>query len=152
MKKNNIIIAVVIVIFLLAALLLLKKPALEQNQTQKLPESPLTQESNNQNPNQQIKEFTIDSWSEKDADGKWKPQFSLKEIAVKKGDKVKININVKSGRHDFKIDEFNIYKDTPTGQITTVEFIADKVGEFVYYCAQPGHRELGQWGILKVTE
>lgn len=98
-----------------------------------------------------VKEFSMDSFTEM-VDGKYKPQFSLKEIVVNKGDLVKININVKSGRHDFKIDEFNVYKDTPTGQITTVEFVADKAGEFVYYCNKPGHRAAGHWGTLKVIE
>ncbi|MEO0084406.1 MAG: cupredoxin domain-containing protein [candidate division WOR-3 bacterium] len=98
-----------------------------------------------------VKEFSMDSFTEM-VDGKPKPQFSLKEIVVNKGDLVKININVKSGRHDFKIDEFNVYKDTPTGQITTVEFVADKAGEFIYYCNQPGHRAAGHWGTLKVIE
>ena len=81
----------------------------------------------------------------------FKPQFSLKEITVNKGDKVKISINVTSGSHNFKLDEFGVFADTPTGQVTTVEFIADKAGEFIFYCNMPGHRAAGQWGTLKVV-
>ena len=98
-----------------------------------------------------IKEFSIDSYTDI-IDGKYYPKFSPKEITVNKGDIVKIKVNVKSGRHDFKIDEFNVYTDTPTNETTIIEFIADKTGEFVYYCAKPGHRQAGQWGTLKVLE
>ena len=79
-------------------------------------------------------------------------QFSLKEITVKRGDFVRIKVNVTRGTHDFNIDELDVHSGTPTGQITTVEFTANKSGDFVYYCSMPGHRESGQWGILKVLD
>jgi uncharacterized cupredoxin-like copper-binding protein len=104
-----------------------------------------------ENNNQAVKEFTMDSFVEF-VDGKPKPQFSLKEITVKKGDLVRLKITVTSGRHDFKIDELDVYADTPTNKETVVEFIADKAGDFIYYCNMPGHRTNGQWGTLKVTE
>ena len=59
-------------------------------------------------------------------------------------------MNTTSGTHDFNIDEFNVHASTPTGKVTPVEFVADKSGEFVYYCSLPGHRENGHWGTLKV--
>ncbi len=83
-------------------------------------------------------------------DGKPYPQFSIKDIAVNKGDLVRIKITMTKGLHDFKIDEFNAYADTPLNQEVTVEFTADKTGEFIYYCTKPGHRENGHWGTLKV--
>lgn len=78
------------------------------------------------------------------------PQFSLKEIAVNAGDRVKIYVNDTSGNHDFNIDEFNVHSETPAGQVTLVEFIVNRPGEFVYYCSKPGHRAAGQWGTLTV--
>lgn len=98
-----------------------------------------------------VKEFTMTSFVEF-IDGKPKPQFSLKEIVVNKGDLVRLKITVTSGRHDFKLDEFGIFADTPLNQETVVEFTADKAGEFIYYCNQPGHRANGQWGTLKIIE
>lgn len=99
-----------------------------------------------------IKEFTMTSFVEF-ADGKPKPQFSLKEITVNRGDLVRIKITVTSGMHDFKIDEFNVYADTKElNKEYVVEFTADKSGEFVYYCTKPGHRANGHWGTLKVIE
>jgi nitrous oxide reductase len=98
-----------------------------------------------------VKEFSMTSFVDMSS-GSPKPQFSLKEITVNKGDKVKIKITVTSGMHDFKIDEYGVYANTELGKETTVEFVADKVGEFVYYCTKPGHRQNGQWGTLKVLE
>ena len=99
----------------------------------------------------QVKEFSFDSFFVME-DGKPKPQFSVKEITVNKGDRIMFNVNVTSGAHDFNIDEFNIHQPTQTGQVAVVEFVADKAGEFVYYCNMPGHRANGHWGTLKVLE
>lgn len=100
---------------------------------------------------QSIKEFSMESFVEF-VDGKPKPQFSVKEIVINRGDLIRIKVATISGNHNFKIDEFDIYADTPVGQEITVEFTADKAGEFVYYCSQPGHRQAGHWGMLIVAE
>jgi len=99
----------------------------------------------------QVKEFIIESFVEF-VNEKPKPQYSIKEITVNKGDLVRIKITVTSGNHDFKIDELGVYADTKLNQEMIVEFTADKVGEFVYYCTKPGHRQAGHWGTLKVVE
>ena len=92
-----------------------------------------------------VKEFVITSFY--DNTGIW---FSLKEISVNKGDIVRIKVTNIKGRHDFVIDEYGIKKDTPLNEEVVIEFTADKVGEFIYYCSFPGHRQKGQWGTLKV--
>lgn len=97
------------------------------------------------------REIEIESFT-KIVDGKYFPQFSPKEITVKKGEAVRLKINATSGKHDFKIDELNVYSDTPVGQVTVIDFTPDKAGKFVYYCTKPKHRDLGQWGTLTVTE
>lgn len=94
-----------------------------------------------------VKEFSMTSYY--DAEGKW---FSLKEMSVKKGDKVRVKVTNTKGTHDFTIDEYGIKKMTPLNEEVVVEFTADKAGEFAYYCSVPGHRAGGQWGTLKVTE
>lgn len=93
------------------------------------------------------KEFTMTAYY--DTKGKW---FSLNEMAVKKGDTVRVKITNTAGMHDFTIDEMGIKKELPLNQEVVVEFVADKVGDFVYYCSMPGHRAGGQWGTLRVTE
>lgn len=103
------------------------------------------------NEGSEVKEFSMTSFVEF-VDGKPKPQYSKKEITVNKGDRVRIKVTVTGGTHDFKIDEFGVYADTRLNQELAIEFIADKTGEFIYYCAKPGHRANGHWGTLKVLD
>ncbi len=96
-----------------------------------------------------VKEFTMTAYYDPALK---KPIFSLPEISVKKGDKVKVKVTNTLGMHDFVIDELAVAKELPLNEEVTIEFTADKAGEFVYYCSKPGHRAGGQWGTLKVTE
>ncbi|MDP3956875.1 MAG: cupredoxin domain-containing protein [bacterium] len=94
-----------------------------------------------------VKEFSMTSYY--DEKGKW---FSLKEISVKKGDRVRIKVTNTKGTHDFNIDEYKIKEATPLNKEVVIEFTADKAGEFEYYCSMPGHRQAGQFGKLIVKE
>lgn len=78
-------------------------------------------------------------------------EFSVKEMRVKKGDTVLIRFSNEGGFHDWVIDEFNA--STPRiseGGEAMVEFVADKAGEFEYYCSVGSHRQLGMVGRLIV--
>lgn len=78
-------------------------------------------------------------------------RFDVKEMRVKKGDTVQVTFNNTGGSHDFVIDEFNVAtKVLPNGGSETVEFVADKTGEFEYYCSVGTHRQLGMKGTLIV--
>jgi len=80
-------------------------------------------------------------------------EFSIKEIRVKKGDKVRINLSIESGIHDWVIDDFSsATSQLSAGQSGFVEFIADKTGVFEYYCSVGNHRQLGMVGKLIVEE
>ncbi|MBI2611875.1 cupredoxin domain-containing protein [Candidatus Gottesmanbacteria bacterium] len=77
--------------------------------------------------------------------------FDVKEIKVKKGDTVRINYTNGQGLHDWTVDEFNARtKQLQAGQSETIEFVADKVGEFEYYCSVGNHRQQGMVGTLIV--
>lgn len=77
--------------------------------------------------------------------------FSLKEIKVKKGDKVKIVFTNNEGSHDLIIDELGVnIGQIQAGQSQTVEFTADKAGTFEYYCSVGQHRANGMFGQLIV--
>ncbi len=79
--------------------------------------------------------------------------FAPKQIAVKKGDTVKITFINNDGFHDLHIDEFNIAtKQIKAGAQETTTFVADKTGSFQYYCSVGTHRAMGMWGTLTVTE
>lgn len=78
-------------------------------------------------------------------------EFSLKEIRVKEGERVRVNFTNTQGFHDWGIDEFRVRtKQLQAGQSETVEFIASKKGEFEYYCSVGTHRQMGVVGKLIV--
>jgi len=73
------------------------------------------------------------------------------EIKVKKGDTVKIVFQNNGGTHNFNLDEFGVKgKTIKTGETDTVQFVADKIGTFEYYCSIGQHRKMGQRGNLIV--
>jgi len=73
--------------------------------------------------------------------------FSLKEIRVAKGDKVKINFESVGGFHDLVIDGYGqATTKVSDGQKASIEFTADKPGTFEYYCSVGSHRQMGMVG------
>lgn len=77
--------------------------------------------------------------------------FSLTEIKVKIGDRVRIVFQNVEGFHDWKLDEFNAAtKQIEAGQEETIEFTPDMTGTFEYYCSVGRHREMGMKGNLIV--
>lgn len=77
--------------------------------------------------------------------------FTPATIRVKKGETVRITFESAGGIHDWKIDEFNAAtKQIASGQSETIEFVADKVGTFEYYCSIGSHRAQGMVGTLIV--
>jgi plastocyanin len=88
------------------------------------------------------KEFTVTASNFK---------YDVKFMKVKKGDTVKIIFKNSEGFHDFVLDEF----DVATNQIgeeeeDEVEFVAEKVGTYEYYCSVGQHRKNGMVGKLVV--
>lgn len=78
-------------------------------------------------------------------------EFSVKEIRVKQGDKVRIDFTSTQGLHDWVVDEFNAKtKQLTAGQSESVTFKADKTGTFEYYCSVGNHRQMGMVGKLIV--
>lgn len=78
-------------------------------------------------------------------------KFTPNTITVKKGDTVRVNFKSSGGFHDFVIDEFDVQtKMVDTGLSDTVEFVANKVGTFEYYCSVGNHRQMGMVGKLIV--
>ena len=75
-------------------------------------------------------------------------------IIVTQGDTVRIEFtNDDSMPHDWVIDEFNARTEVlRTGESESIEFVADTVGEFEYYCSVGQHRANGMFGILIVEE
>lgn len=66
-----------------------------------------------------VKEFNIEAF---------RFGYSLDVIRVKQGDKVKIVVDNIEGIHGIRLSEFDV------AGMESVEFVADKKGEFIWYC------------------
>lgn len=85
----------------------------------------------------QTKEFTIDAT---------RFEYNPSNITVRLGDRIRIKVNNIDSGHGIRIPEFNI---SGTNEI---EFIADKAGEFKWYCnifCGSGHRGMNGTLIVK---
>ena len=89
-----------------------------------------------------VKEFTVSGTNY---------AFDPSTIKVNKGDKVKITFKNTQGFHDWVIDEYGVAtKQTNAPTTEVLEFTADKVGSFEYYCSVGSHRAMGMKGTLVV--
>jgi cytochrome c oxidase subunit II len=80
-------------------------------------------------------------------------EYSLKQITVKKGTPVVIEITSRDRQHGFSLPDFNVRADVNPGKIVRVAFTADKAGEFDYLCdifCGDGHEDVN--GKLIVEE
>ena len=78
-------------------------------------------------------------------------KFTPHVIEAKMGDKVRITITAKDVQHTFTLPIFGINKDIPAGQTVVIEFLADKQGEFTFYCNIQGHTLKGMTGRISIT-
>ena len=89
-----------------------------------------------------VKEFTVSGTNY---------TFDPSTIKVNKGDEVKITFKNTQGFHDWVIDEYGVAtKQTNAPTTEVLEFTADKVGSFEYYCSVGSHRAMGMKGTLVV--
>jgi len=150
MSGGMIIMAVVIIIIVgTAVIYLINKTAPSQQQT---PESATSQNINQpSNLGNNVTSPTAEAEAKTFNITAVPYKFSLTEIRVSKGDRVRINLTVDQGMHDWVIDEFNTRtKVLQAGQSDSIVFTADKAGSFEYYCSVDGHRQLGMVGKLIV--
>ncbi len=69
--------------------------------------------------------------------------FNNREIKVKKGDLVAVNMNGGETGFDFKIDEYGLNYVVAAGGTVPFEFEADKKGTFNFYCGKCSGNVLG---------
>lgn len=95
-------------------------------------------------PEDEIKEFNIIA-------KKW--SFEPGVIEVRKGNKVKLNINSMDVDHGISLIDFGVNENLASGKTTIVEFTASKSGEFTFFCSVycgSGHKDMK--GTLIVNE
>lgn len=80
-------------------------------------------------------------------------KFEPSTITVKKGQKVKLIFKNIEGIHDFRVDELGIATEViEENEQESVEFTADEIGSFEFYCSVEEHRAMGMVGTLIVEE
>ncbi len=101
-----------------------------------------------------VKEFSIFGAIRDVTDYQFNDSVPGPTIAVEEGDMVRIVYSVpeKDIAHALVIDEFGVSSPTVSaGETTIIEFVADRTGEFHYYCPLPSHRTLGMEGKFVVN-
>jgi ribose 5-phosphate isomerase B len=79
--------------------------------------------------------------------------YDLKEIKVKKGEKVAIQFTNTEGFHDFVIDELSVRtQKIGEGKTETILIPTDKVGTYAFYCSVGQHRKMGMEGKLIIEQ
>ena len=80
-------------------------------------------------------------------------RFTITEIRVNLGDTIRLTYVNGGGRHDWALAEYRVATKVITGgQSDTIEFVADKAGDFEFYCGVPGHRQAGMVGRFIVVD
>jgi cytochrome c oxidase subunit 2 len=64
-----------------------------------------------------------------------KYEFSPSVITVKQGQQVKLEVTAIDRSHGLAIKDYNVDADLEKGKPVTVEFVADKPGEFTFKCS-----------------
>ncbi len=80
-------------------------------------------------------------------------EFYPQNITVQKGDRVIIHLTSMDTLHGFYNADWNLTATAFTNQTSTIEFTADKLGEFEFYCTfycGIGHFDMK--GYIKVEE
>ena len=79
-------------------------------------------------------------------------EFIPGEIIVNKGDRVILHLKSIDVTHGFSILDYDISEQLSPGQEVTVDFVADKAGEFTFFCSVPcgkGHNSMQGKLIVK---
>ncbi len=101
-----------------------------------------------------VKEFSIFGAIRDVTDYRFGDSVPGPTIAVEEGDMVRIVFSVpeKDIAHALAINEFAVSSPTVgAGESTIIEFVADRTGEFHYFCPLPSHRTLGMEGKFVVN-
>jgi len=76
--------------------------------------------------------------------------FLPNEIKVKKGDRIRLTLTSVDVNHTFTMPAYDIDEELLVGEDVEIELVADKEGQFTFYCDVPGHKEQGMKGKIIV--
>ena len=79
-------------------------------------------------------------------------EYDLREITLKKGVPVVLELTSSDRVHGFNLPDFSVRGDAVPGVVTRVRFTPDKTGRFVFFCdvfCGDGHEEMSGTLIVK---
>jgi cytochrome c oxidase subunit 2 len=79
-------------------------------------------------------------------------EFSVKEITVRKGEPVVIEVTSEDRVHGFSLPAFGLRGDVVPGVVTRIELTPDKIGSFEFLCdvfCGDGHEDVTGTLIVK---
>lgn len=143
MNKNILVLVILIVIIVVGLWFYFSTPSASTPVPNENQNIDLTTPINPGQTNNSVKEFTVVGTNFR---------FSPNNLTVNKGDTVRITFRTDSGMHDWRLDEFNAKTNVlrTAGASETIEFVANRSGEFEYYCSVGEHRTMGMVGKLIV--
>ena len=78
-------------------------------------------------------------------------KFEQTQLTAKAGDTVALRLeNTHNALHSFDVDALNVHVSAAPGTQRLILFTPSTPGTYTFYCAVPGHRELGMEGTLIV--
>jgi nitrite reductase (NO-forming) len=78
-------------------------------------------------------------------------KFAQNELHVLAGSEVKLGLlNTNISPHSFDIDELDLHIAMPANDSAETTLTITQPGTYTFYCAIPGHREVGMVGSLIV--
>lgn len=119
MKKGILIGIIVVIAIIITGFILFTDKQTNQSQT-------INENSQSQTNSGDIKEFSIIAKN-------W--EFQPETITVNEGDTVRLSVESVDVTHGISIPEFGINENLEPGKTTTIEFIADKKGNFPFFCS-----------------
>jgi len=80
-------------------------------------------------------------------------EYNLKEVRVKKGVPVVVELTSQDRLHGFSLPAFGVRADAIPGRVTRVRFVPDKAGRYEFFCdvfCGNGHEEMS--AVIVVEE
>ncbi len=79
-------------------------------------------------------------------------EYDLREIVLKKGVPVVLELTSSDRVHGFNLPDFGVRGDAVPGTVTRIRFTPEKAGQFVFFCdvfCGDGHEEMSGTLIVK---
>lgn len=81
-----------------------------------------------------------------------KYRFTPNNLTFEAGKPITIILTSIDGDHSFDVDSLNVHSsEAGKGKSVVVEFTADQLGQYEFYCGHGNHKQRGMTGRLEIT-